>query len=103
MRGHEALIAMRCNGVHPKNVWIMDGLHLHDWAQFGEPPTVTIEGDAVGATDLRFVVGLTVFVFEADDDRCRSIIQRCKDHGAKIVIGISGNKPNFNHYFFARP
>lgn len=86
MRGHEGLIRMRQAGYRPETVFLCDFPTPTDWAQWGEYPTIRVDGDAIAALDLRCLVGLKVHVAGFDDVRSRALFEACKTAGASFVI-----------------
>ena len=64
MKGHEPIIAMRRNGIAPKIVFVNDfpDVCAKDWHLHGDHATVSVDGDAVGVLDLRFLIGLMVSI-----------------------------------------
>jgi hypothetical protein len=96
MRGHEPLVAMRLRGRKPEACWIVesDGLGItRDWQQWDASeasPHVLIEpGDQLQRLDLRFVVGLDVFLDFDDFDRMAAVCEACKLAGAARVVGMT--------------
>ncbi|NVO06462.1 MAG: hypothetical protein HXX19_11275, partial [Rhodoferax sp.] len=55
MTGHEAITAMRRNGMKPAFVWVSDYPHRNP-----DNLTVNVHGDTPEMLDLRFLVGTTV-------------------------------------------
>lgn len=90
MRGHEAVIALRLKGYAPDDVHIdfdvrlpSDGTHAH----------VLIEpSDAISLLDLRFLVGLTVFVHGDDQARTENTVTACVQARAARVISFCGDE-----------
>ena len=97
MRGHRALIAMRRRGVRPSCVWIsLDGDATRSWRDWHiHSPTfadVEIDADESPALlDLRWVIGLTAFVWGLDAPRVAAVAQACRDHDAARVITAAGD------------
>ena len=99
MIGHEPLIAMRKTGIKPASVYVSDEVTqlTRDWHAHrtlsGLPmqqhaPCIAIEDkDTVQRLDLRFLVGLVVFVSGSTEARAKAIFEACKRAGAARVIG----------------
>lgn len=106
MRGHEPLLAMRRRGVRPEAVWLTDfapprplanGARL-DWWALPRPQSAEVSLDPTDhplRTDLRFVVGMQVFIDIADPQRMHAFVEAAKLAGAASVFGAS-------HVFDAR-
>ena len=91
MRGHEEIIAMRHGGHRPDIIFIHVGIdnsgsHL-DW-QTWTPKNAEVEiADAsLAGLDLRFTVGLLVWVSGQDQGRVSAIHIACLEAGAKRVV-----------------
>jgi hypothetical protein len=98
MRGHEPIVAQRLRGRKPASCWVVDsdGLGItRDWQQWdvsAATPHVLIEpGEQLQRLDLRFVVGLDVFLDFDDFDRMVAVSEACKRAGAARVVGMSGS------------
>jgi len=94
MRGHEALIAMRRQGLRPAMVWIgtsPDASNLwRDW-QRCSPAHARIQidpEDRPAMLDLRWVIGLTVAIDGHDFDRVQAVADACQQHEAARVIAV---------------
>ena len=96
MTGHEPLIRMRLKGWKPAHV----SLHSRPWAypwwrdqDLLAFPDVGVHPDEdVARLDLRFVVGLPVFVRQDDPDRMRRLVLACEAAGASRVFGFCNDK-----------
>lgn len=62
MRGHEALIEARLQGLKPAFVFINDYPCLTDWNETGDHCTINTAGKALKSLDLRFLRGLKVSI-----------------------------------------
>lgn len=99
MIGHAPLVAMRTKGIKPAAVYLSDDLTqiARDWhaplTLSGQPmpkhsPHIAIEpADRIRSLDLRFLVGLCVFVSSDDEKRAKAIFEACKQAGAALVVG----------------
>jgi hypothetical protein len=99
MQGHTALIAMRKTGIKPAAVYVSDEVTqlTRDWhapvTLTGKPmeqhsPCIAIEAtDRIRSLDLRFLVGLVVFVSGETEARAKEMFEACKRAGAVRVIG----------------
>jgi hypothetical protein len=99
MIGHDPLIAMRKTGIKPAAVHLVDEVCqlARDWhapqtlsgqRMQQHTPCIAIEDkDAVQRLDLRFLVGLVVFVSGNTEARAKSMFEACKRAGASRVIG----------------
>ena len=90
MRGHEALLAMRMRGAAPDDIHIdtvPNGL-WRDWPEWNARHAhILIEPhENVALLDLRFVVGLLVFVEGELVGRVRDVAKACADAQARRVI-----------------
>lgn len=90
MRGHQALIAMRRRGMRPQSVSIsVDkpdpcAKDWQDWASFA---AVEVEAtESVPLLDLRFCVGMMVFVDGMSRQRCEAVEKACRAAGASKVV-----------------
>lgn len=86
VKGHTGVIAMRQRGLKPSAVFVCDFPTPTDWAEWGEYPTITVDGESIPLLDLRFLVGLHVHVAGFDDKRNRELFEACKEAGAAFVI-----------------
>lgn len=107
MRGHDKLIAMRLEGLKPKSVSLCDFPIDTDWAKWGDLPRICVKGDPIVDLDLRFVVGLMVFIDSNSEERAEALLQKCIDNGAAIVASSSFPEsdpycktPSKRHLFF---
>jgi len=99
MLGHTPLIALRKQGIKPAAVYLSDEVTqlVRDWhapvTLTGKPmeqhsPCIAIEDkDAPHRLDLRFLVGLVVFVSGNTESRAKAMFEACKKAGAAKVIG----------------
>ena len=96
MTGHEPLIRMRMQGWKPAHVSLNDRAWAYPWWRDRELMGFADVGvnpeEDVGRLDLRFVVGLPVFVEQRDSDRMRRLVLACEAAGASRVFGFSGDK-----------
>jgi len=104
MIGHAPLIAMRTAGRKPASVYMSDEVTqlARDWHSpvtlSGVPmeqhaPCIAIEAkDSIGSLDLRFLVGLVVFVSGSTENRAKAIFEACKQAGAAKVIGCHAHQ-----------
>lgn len=90
MRGHEGVILMRRSGYRPQHVSLTDAPGAWHWTRYPEQhatPAVFVDPmDTVARLDLRFLVGLTVFV--DTDFRAKELVLACESAGAEIVFGV---------------
>lgn len=91
MRGHLPLIAMRRRGLRPAMVDFSLGLDSmgcwKDWQSWTSTAHVEVQpDDRIALLDLRFVVGLWVFVSGIDRARVESLHEACKAAGARSVM-----------------
>lgn len=98
MRGHSDLIDLRMKGAKFQSVTLIDFDFDVDWKKWGEQPRVTVNGDGVVDLDLRFVVGLTVYIESYDQDRADDLMQKCIDSGALIVASSTYPDPTQDPY-----
>jgi hypothetical protein len=105
MRGQEQLIAMRKAGKKPRSVQIFVG---HDpseeWRDWHEvcarhAEIEIADDDFLSSLDLRFVVGLAVFVFGACHRRVKAIHDACVGQGAERVVSGVTNGSTTTHVF----
>lgn len=99
MIGHAPLIAMRTAGRKPASVYVTDEVTplSRDWhapvTLTGKPmqphtPCIAVEPkDSIGSLDLRFLVGLVVFVSGSTESRAKAMFEACKGAGAAKVVG----------------
>jgi len=85
MKGAEDLIKMRLAGIKPPSVTIYDYPNDTDWARWGDLPRVCTSGEKIGHIDLRFVIGLTVYIEGHDPRRVDFLREKCEEMGAEIV------------------
>ena len=88
MKGHEGIIKMRQQGYAPRIVHIDDydfESPLIDWQQYDHAPTVCMNKDVLEMLDLRFLVGLNVFISSGTEERAKKLFDLCKKAGAKMV------------------
>lgn len=102
MRGHEAIVAMRRRGMRPEHVTLTDQVPLKPWSGVEAFPEVGIErADNPDRIDLRFLVGLPVFVkVFGDEPRMRRLVAAAERAGAEFVTGCvftqSGEEPQLS-------
>lgn len=88
MKGHEQILSMRIDGLHPAEVVVTDlplngGLERH----------VYIEStDAIDALDLRFLKDMLVHVSVSEGFRGQRIADACKEHAQRVIASFY--KPN---------
>ena len=95
MRGHEAIVTMRRNGVTPQGVWIFDQAGYTDsthpsrgWMVDTAQATVELlPTDNPARLDLRFCVGLTVYTQGDDAARLEALEAALVKAGAARVLG----------------
>ena len=99
MIGHAPLIAMRTAGRKPASVYVTDEVTplSRDWhapvTLTGKPmqphtPCIAVEPkDSIGSLDMRFLVGLAVFVSGSTENRAKAMFEACKQAGAALVVG----------------
>lgn len=87
MTGHEAIIAMRKQGVKPRFVWVDDvGADTH-WNWFNADPTVEIKADErLEMLDLRWAVGLDIRASINGTDRAKEVFYAFQRVSPKRVI-----------------
>ena len=93
MRGHLPIIAMRRRGAAPSTVTLsdtrMDAWCWRDWPEFMPHAQVQVEpADAPRRLDLRFVVGMTVFVDGYNANRVNALADAAERAGADRVIRV---------------
>ena len=89
MRGHEPIIAMRRCGVVPAAVWLHDTPGRTDqprkWTETGLQAQVEIDADEnPRRLDLRFAVGLTLWVQSTDERRLQAITEQAQLCGVAV-------------------
>ena len=87
MIGHDALIKMRMSGKAPQFISIEDhkSLNAHEWHQWDDSPVICIDKDELYNLDLRFVIGLTVFLTSFDEKRAKAVHQKLIDCKARVI------------------
>lgn len=87
MIGHQPLINMRMSGRAPKYIAIEDhpSLNAKDWHEWNDSPVVCISKDDLHTLDLRFVVGLTVFLTSFDERRAKAIHRKLIEAKARVI------------------
>lgn len=94
MRGNEHLIAMRNKGYKPRSVWV-ECLPMGSFAKSLICPQIKNDMDihldardivAASRLDLRFLIGLTVYVNGANDEGAQAVADACIKAGASKVI-----------------
>lgn len=95
MKGHEALIKMRLQGLRPSVVFINDYPCHTDWHEHGDHCTIQIEPlDAPETLDMRFLIGMTVSVSADDENRAKRLLEACKMAKARKVIACQAVRVN---------
>lgn len=96
MRGHEEIIAMRHGGHRPGTVSIHAGTDhsgaCRDWRQT-MPTCAHVEipdDDSIAGLDLRFTVGMLVFITGDDSTRVSALHAGCLASGAQRVVSTAG-------------
>lgn len=95
MRGQEAIVTMRRNGVTPQGVWLFDQERYTDsthptrgWMVDTAQATVELlPTDSPARLDLRFCVGLTVYTQGTNADRLEALEAALLKAGAARVLG----------------
>lgn len=95
MRGHQPIIAARRQGFVPASVWLHDlpagqrpERERFPWPTFGSAASVDIEAtDSPARLDLRFLVGMQVFVMADRAERLEALESAAKAAKAKRVLG----------------
>jgi hypothetical protein len=87
MIGHQPLINMRMAGKAPQYIAIEDhkSINAHEWHQWDDSPVICVVKDDLHTLDLRFVIGLTVFLTSFDEHRAKSIHQKLIDCKARVI------------------
>lgn len=88
MRGQDGIIKMRMQGLAPQIVHIDDynfKSPLADWEEKDHVPTVCVHKDVLEMLDLRFLVGLQVFISSHTEERAKKLFDLCKKARAKVV------------------
>lgn len=95
MRGHEEIIAMRHSGFRPDTVSIHAGTDhsraCRDWRQT-MPTCAHVEipdDDSIAGLDLRFTVGMLVFITGDEAGRVSAIHAACLAGGAHRVVSAA--------------
>lgn len=93
MRGHEALIALRRQGLRPALVDIdlepCPWRNWADWPEWTNVPQIEVQpSDSIRLLDLRFLVGLTVQVSGFDGPRVWAMFDACRAAGAARVLAF---------------
>jgi hypothetical protein len=93
MTGHQQLIAMRLRGKRPAHVSLWD-IPTANWSANPEThafPDIHIQPEDIPERlDLRFLVGLPVFVNVDDLGLLKRLVLACERAGASRVYGING-------------
>lgn len=87
MLGHEPLINLRMSGKAPKFISIEDhpSLNAHEWHKWDDSPVICIAKDDLHTLDLRFAIGLTVFLTSLDERRAKVVHQKLIDAKARVI------------------
>jgi hypothetical protein len=87
MIGHLPLINMRMSGQAPKYISIEDhkSLNAHEWHEWDDFPVICIAKDDLFTLDLRFAIGLTVFLTSFDERRAKAVHQKLIDAKARVI------------------
>ena len=100
MIGHDALIKMRMSGKAPQYISLEDhrSLNAHDWHEWDDSPVVCVHKDDLHTLDLRFVIGLTVFLSSFDEKRAKALHQKLIDCKARVITSsvLIANARHFN-------
>lgn len=100
MRGQEALIAMRRQGIRPVAADISDGMDSlgcwRDWQHWTGTAHIDVQPeDRINRLDLRCVIGLFVVIAGRDSGRVQKLHDRCVEAGARGVMAtVYAIKPN---------
>ena len=89
MRGQDGIIKIRMQGLAPALINIDDYSFkspLTDWEEKDQTPTVCVHKDVLEMLDLRFLIGMTVNISSASEDRAKRLFDLCKKARAKKVI-----------------
>lgn len=85
MRGHQPLIEMRMKRQKPDVVFLNDFSCDVNWQEFDDAVTICTHGDILQTLDLRFLVGLTVSISGATEQRAKQLFDMVKSAGAEVV------------------
>lgn len=87
MIGHDHLIKMRMSGKAPAYISIEDhkSLNAHEWHEWDDSPTICIYKDDLHTLDLRFAIGLTVFLTSFNKARAKAVHQKLVDAKARVI------------------
>jgi hypothetical protein len=94
MRGHEPLLAMRRRGLCPVRVHLdiaaRRPIDWHVWRESQAEADVVVDPtETPELLDLRFVVGLLVFVTGAEPARVKRLVLAAESAGADRVFGFA--------------
>ena len=97
MRGHEPLLAMRRAGKQPMHVELEIStrrpIEWHAFAELQKFPDVVVEpAESPELLDLRFCVGLLVFVRGEEPERVRRLVLAAESAGASKVFGFASRQ-----------
>ena len=99
MIGHLPLIKLRMAGIAPQYISIEDhrSLNAHEWHEWDDTPTICIAKDDLHTLDLRFAIGLTVFMSSFDERRAKAIHQKLIDAKARVITScvLLPGEPHF--------
>lgn len=83
MTGHEPIIALRLQGLHPPEIIVTD------LPSKGLPNTVCIDADdVVEALDLRFLTGTLCHVSASETPRGQRIADMCAEYATRTVASF---------------
>lgn len=82
MKGHDEIIQMRMSGKKPAYI------HIDDYPCQTGFTNVCTHGDTIERIDMRFVVGLTVFIVSESEERAKAIFKKAISSGADVVLAM---------------
>lgn len=101
MRGHDAIIALRCKGVSPAIVFINDYPCDVNWLEHRDHATVEIlPSEPVDMLDFRFANGIKVSITGSTIKRAKAIARACQDAGA---VAVAAGCPDMDVKGYANP
>lgn len=96
MTGHDALIAVRRQGLKPAGVVYVDDFEVlpkfRRWIENDTEPVICTHGDNPAALDLRCLVGLFVVVNGDVATRVKKLAKAVLRAGASDVVALCGDK-----------